>query len=256
MNPPAPDPPDSTPEAVSDSLMRHFDALRLSTTTQQRLDLLAELTAYWYGPPAPTDGLTEAELQEHSLPLPLRWWFARYGRRRDILQCPNSIPPLDALEADDDGRMVFYIEEQAVYLWATTSEGDDPPVWIRENEDDTDWEPEAETLSGFLLQAFLLDGIFNAPYGASASWLDMATVERLTDALPPLPMGAWRWPEYPARFYGREGAFMFVSPNGEEDGGDPAYSVWIGAKTQPPLLFLKTLLAETVEAGLWDYVTL
>ena len=164
MNPSTPDPNDSTQGVVTETLMRHLEVLRQPTTTQQRLDLLAELTTYWYGPPAPKDGLTEAELKEAVLPMPLRWWFARYGRRKEILQCPNYLLPLDDSEADDDGRLIFYIEEQAVYLWATTSEGEDPPVWVRENEDEAEWESETDSLSGFLIQAVLLDGIFNAPY--------------------------------------------------------------------------------------------
>ena len=52
------------------------------------------------------------------------------------------------------------------------------------------------------------------------------------------------------RFYARGGAFMFTMSNGEID-GRPGGSVWIGAKTEYPLRFVKPFIDKD-----WDYVAL
>jgi len=44
---------------------------------------------------------------------------------------------------------------------------------------------------------------------------------------------------------------MYACPNGEDAKGVSGFSVWIGAKTEHPLQFLKPYLDES-----WEYVAL
>jgi hypothetical protein len=92
------------------------------------------------------------------------------------------------------------------------------------------WVEGEATLSGFLIQVYLFEAIMTAPYGASASWADQETLDRVTAPLNRVPLGDWSWPAYPSRFHAGKGAFVFACPNGEWP-GKPEYSIWIGGKS-------------------------
>ncbi len=87
----------------------------------------------------------------------------------------------------------------------------------------------------------------HSPYGASASWLDHSVLDKIIEHVPPISINPWRWGGS-AQFYAKGGAFMFTMPNGEIN-GEQGYSVWIGAKTEHPLQFLKPF----IDKG-WEYV--
>jgi hypothetical protein len=114
----------------ADALDESLVALERVPTLKERLAIVERVVAYWRGPRRTEDGLPAQELKARRLPDPLRHWYELYGRRADLLRCPGHILAPDELEADDEGQLVFYVEEQGVYLWATRPEGEDPPVWI------------------------------------------------------------------------------------------------------------------------------
>jgi hypothetical protein len=70
---------------------------------------------------------------------------------------------------------------------------------------------EAEPLSGFLIQLVLFEAIMSAPFGASLPWWRPEAIEPLRARFRELPLGTWYWPGDPARFYGRDGALLFLS---------------------------------------------
>jgi hypothetical protein len=141
--------------------------------------------------------------------------------------------------------LVFYVENQSVYLWSTTSNGDDPHVQGRFNDFRSTWTNEGMVLFEFLIGAFLFQAIFRAPFGAAIGWAEKPTLDRLEEEIPPLPLVPWRWP-----FFARRGAFMFAAPN-DDHLDNKAFSVWIGAKTNGPLAFLKQIVDEQ-----WEYSSL
>ena len=69
-------------------------------------------------------------------------------------------------------------------------------------------------------------------------WLPEVTQQVIT----PIAISPWRWLG-PTRFYAKDGAFMYAMSNGTD-----VYSVWIGAKTEGPLQFLKPHLDDR-----WEY---
>jgi hypothetical protein len=117
------------------------------------------------------------------------------------------------MKLDDEGRLLFHVENQGVYLWSTSLERDDPPVLGRFNETGVPWSKVGMTLSEFLIGGCLFQAVMDAPFGASVAWADQATLDRVAEVIRPLPLVSWRWPAYPSGFYAKEGAFMFVSPN-------------------------------------------
>src|SRR5690348_6424194 len=110
-----------------------------------------------------------------------------------------------------------------------------------------EWTCEKVRLSEHLILACLFEAIMcHANYGASAAWLDEDKLATVVEHIPPLAIPPWRW--LGSRFFARGGAFMCAAENGA-DKGKKYHSVWIGAKTEHPLQFLKPLLDES-----WEYV--
>src|SRR5206468_2654566 len=105
---------------------------------------------------------TDDELRGIALPKPLRWWYRLVGHRESsicnqiFLQAPSELRP------DADGRVVFYVENQGVYLWSIMLEGDDPPVWSRFQQPGVPWTQEGMSLSEFLIGACLFQAIMDA----------------------------------------------------------------------------------------------
>jgi hypothetical protein len=229
------------------SVDRALDRLREPTTLDERLEVIRRLVEYWHGPIQPEDGWPQAELGAMPLPHPLKWWYGWAGRRKEIMSGQNTLliprdPQGYRKLQIEDGLLLFYLENQAVYRWATLPEGHDPPVFGRYETTDA-WEPEGVLLSEHLILACIFEAIFcHSPYGAAVSCLDQETLAAIERVVPPIAVNPWRWVG-PNRFYARNGVFM----NAASNGGD-FYSVWIGAKSEGPLQFLKPYLDDR-----WEY---
>jgi hypothetical protein len=208
-----------------------------SADSDTRFGVLQELVTYWHGNIAAEDGLLDETLNLFPMPQMLRRWYRFAGRRSDILSGQNFLLDPEGLSLEDD-RLVFYRENQGVYSVATLSEGDDPPVFSR---DDTDrWAPGGMTVSEHLILACLYEAILHrAPYGGWIMGLEQEIIDEITSVIPPIAIAPWRW-DMGQQFHARGGAFMTSDKYG---------SLMIAAITQEPLLFLRTY------ADLdWDYV--
>jgi hypothetical protein len=94
-------------------------------------------------------------------------------------------------------------------------------------------------LSEHLILAALFEGILRcAPYGATA-WVDRRQLEEIATVIPPLAIPPWRWCGR-MQFHAGGGAFMVAAVEAVV-GGRPCSDVWIGAKEQEPLVFLRSL---------------
>ena len=228
--------------------------MRGPTNLAQRTDVLKRLVEYWHGPIGSNDGFTEDELTGLHIPTALRAWYLWAGKRREIMSGQNFLllPKHDRGTYgglyQKDGRLICYQENQCVYQWATLEDGDDPPVYGRYDDADP-WTEEGISVSEHLILACLFEAILgHCRYGASVAWLREDKVTEIATSISPLAIAPWRW-NYPMRFYGRNGAFMYTASNGEA-AGEKGMSVWIGAETEHPLQFLRTYL----DKG-WEYVS-
>jgi hypothetical protein len=77
-----------------------------------------------------------------------------------------------------------------------------------------------------------------APYGAASLWVDDHQLEEIAKVIPPLAIAPWRWCGR-AQLYAGGGAFM-VAFRDAVIAGKHSNDVWIGAKQQEPLLFLRS----------------
>lgn len=141
----------------------------------------------------------------------------------------------------EDGRIIFLMENQAVCLWATEPEGEDPRVWYRNNDEGEPWIEEPEHLSGLLIQTVLFEAFMNSRFGASITSVSGETLDAILARVDRLAGGRWNWGG--AHFYAHDGALVMTM----ESPGD--CSVWLAAKT--PLAL--TPFEDLVDEG-WDYV--
>jgi hypothetical protein len=229
----------------SASLDLALDLLRRPTTVHDRLVVLQHLVDFWHGPIRPEDGMSEADLTSVPLPLPLRWWYRWAGKRSEVMSGQNHLfVPRDQEHKHGQitvkgSRIYFYSESQGVYQWSTLPHGDDPPVFGR-YEGRGRWAQEGITLSEHLILMCLFEAVIcHANNRASAAWLDEDRFVEIARNIPPLAIRPWRWMK--TRFFAGGGAFMFAAENGTAN-GKKGYSVWIGAKTEHPLQFLKPRL--------------
>ena len=202
----------------------------------------------WHGVRRPEYGIPPEQLAGRSLPGPLRAFYELAGRWPGLIGQNRLLQPAE-LEVVD-GRVLFYVENQGVWLWAAAREGDDPAVWSRENSPGAPWEPEGEPLSRFLLQLVLFEAMWAATEGASAACLTAEELRLAVRPLRPLSLAPWRWPSYPSRFYAGEGVIALAGPNPSVWGTQPPdrYSLFLSARRTEALAYLAPLVGDA-----WEY---
>lgn len=100
----------------------------------------------------------------------------------------HLVPPGE-LAVGEGGRVRFIDEEQGVYAFETLPAGDDPPVWLREDDRETTL---VDPLAAFLLQYV----VFEATLRRADGWgyVDVDLLPALLAELPAVPLGAWPHP--------------------------------------------------------------
>ena len=184
------------------------------------------------------------------LPRALRRMYEAFGTAPDAFLLNRLLPPTDI--AEGDGFTVFYVEEQAVYLWGIANDDlgeDDPPVWRRENEPGKTWVKESPKVSVFMVQMVVMSAALNGPYGAAAAWLSPEETEHVLAPLRQLDLPPWHWPGDPARWYAGEDAVAFTCPNpAPDDEGTAHLSVWVSSLSEAGIRFVEPHLSDA-----WDY---
>jgi hypothetical protein len=89
--------------------------------------------------------------------------------------------------------------------------------------------------------------VFLAQEGAAVASLGSDELERVLQPLRALPVGDWRWPDYPTRFYAGEGVVAVSCPNqGPENGSQGSFL--IGARDRKALVYLDDIVDRS-----WEY---
>ena len=140
------------------------------------LDSLELFLRRWLGDPMPWYGIAEKKLAEVRLPRPLRRLYAIAGEWpgdnpfRSLFAYQDRLVPFELL-AVEEGKLVFLWENQGVWSCGTEAEGEDPPVWVRFDEEP--WRPLGTTLAPFLVTACLHEILLGARFtGAAADLID------------------------------------------------------------------------------------
>ncbi|PPK65025.1 hypothetical protein V5P93_004230 [Actinokineospora auranticolor] len=208
-------------------------------------DSLARFLTRWYGPPD-----RQSVLDGSRAPGPLRDWFEVTSRWSTPVATQNRVLSEPWLE---DGKLVFWEENQGAWSWAIDADGDDPPVYDRENVDGAVWQPTGEPLSTFLLHVAVFEAVMGSAFGACACVVSQAQWEGIVAPVHPLPMPDWRWPARGHRLYAADGLLAFGGPNpgpGETAETATAREVWVAADKPARLAYLTKI--ENLE---WDAFT-
>jgi hypothetical protein len=209
------------------------------TTTDARMSGLENFLERYLGPRRPEYGETEEELAAIEMPDPLRRFFRFAGRwphsaganpfcvQDSLCELRNEtyIPPLSVL----DGRLIFVMENQGVWVAATERSGEDPPVWIAEeyeNDDpNRDWCKLEKPLSHFLVSFALQEVLFGSEVlGSAAGALEKFESAGL-DCTPLWIDGEYAWDFFRTSYFLIDGRLLLGRVRRGEDryaSGNPA----------------------------------
>ncbi|MZD09702.1 hypothetical protein GTW43_32165 [Streptomyces sp. SID5785] len=169
---------------------------------------LSRFLTRWYGDP---DRPISANLGAAKMPLPLRAWHEIASQWSTPVTTLNH--PLDPSELEiEDGKLVFWVENQGCWTWSTNINGDDPIVFDRQpGSDHEPWAPTGETLSEFLLHATVFEAIVGAPCQMYVENITEEVLSRIASEVSPLPLPHWRWPSADVRILVGTGLLAQVS---------------------------------------------
>ena len=217
---PPPPPPD---EAIT--------ALTNESTTAERIHALRIFVERWYGG---DDGEVSVDA-----PAPLRE-VHRLASKRNVFGQNRLVPANDLVV--EDGKMIFYVENQGVCSWAIDPTLDDPPVLVRSNDGEA-WSIEAPTLSGFLIQAVIFETTLCAGYfGAATDEADEAELRKVRRHLGPIALPPWT--SNKTEFFASHGIIGFAYA---EAG---AVHIELAAHDREPLEAIEELIADWPNGGL------
>ena len=203
----------------------------------------------WHGL-TPADHAVPADV---ALPAALAEFYRSYGTAVDAWLINHLQAPQDVWEDEEDENfLVFYAEEQSVYLWAVAKEDlddEDPPVWCRENEPGKPWVEDAPSVSVFLVQMLVMSAALSGPHIAVAAYLSQEATARALAELSELDLPPWHWPGHPGRWYAGDEVVAFTCPNvGPEPEDEPDLSVCVSATSEGALRCLEPHLTDN-----WEY---
>jgi hypothetical protein len=192
----------------------------------------------WFGITGP------AQPSDAAVPPPLRALSALLGARAGEVFRQNHF----GSPQEDEGRLVFYVENQGCITWATDPRGDDPPVYARTTDV---WERESPSLSAFLIQALLLEAVLSPPWAASHTALPTASLRRLQKKLPRFALGDW--PVSGIEFFGGAGVIGVAIRGGIgiPMAGSEERQVFLGAVDRARFDPLEAMLRDWPEVTLW-----
>jgi len=139
------------------------------------------------GDPQPDDGCSAADIRRAEallgvrLPTPLREYHLRYGENKVLAKAQDFMFTPEMLEVDD-GHLVFWQENQAVYTVGVPLDAlgqDDPPVFQQGTEEDAEWYPECRRLTDFLLRTVCWQATWGMPSQARADGAGPKVVARV-----------------------------------------------------------------------------
>jgi hypothetical protein len=147
------------------------------------------------------------------------------------------------------GLLVFASEREGAFEWGCQPAfgDDDPPMWGRwlldrpEDEAGPGWLPEAERLSGFLLQFLLFETIMGAPWWVQYPAARPALVRMALGPLRPV-LGTWRWPGPDGTFHAADDTLAFTCGNPYV--GDGTVDVTLAAREAGALEHLAGVAAD------------
>lgn len=134
-----------------------LDLIGAADDPDRLMRALESFIEYWFGKRNPENGVSEGRLDELELPMPLKRLHAFAGQWPADNHCGRlfaggSVILLSLEELRiEGGKLVFAVECDGGPWWATSFGGKDAPVWMRQGEHGSSWQPLCESLARFLV---------------------------------------------------------------------------------------------------------
>jgi hypothetical protein len=155
----------------------------------------------WYGPPT-----VPAPPLSSGLRYALAHWYQLAGTYdRPLIHQNHLLEPAEFRR--ESGRVVFYVENQGVWLWGydASDTARDPEVFDCEAEPGRQWLSTSESLSEFMLHVAVFEAILGSPVGAGNFGCTRYELDLILRPFARVGLPAWRWPAPEHRLYcGRE----------------------------------------------------
>ncbi|WP_399895913.1 hypothetical protein ACGH7X_40335 [Streptomyces sp. BBFR51] len=201
---------------------------------------LGRFLTRWYGDP---DLPISVNPDAVKMPPPLRFWHEIASQWSTPVTTLNH--PLGPSELEiEDGKLVFWVENQGCWTWSTNINGDDSIVFDRQPGSDPEpWIPTGETLSEFLLHATVFEAIVGAPCQMYVENITEEVLSGIASNLRPLPLPHWRWPSTEVRILVGNSLLAQVSDSMVSDPNDKTrrFDVSIAAPSAVALAPLSNL---------------
>jgi hypothetical protein len=194
----------------------------------------------WYGPPTlPAPPLSTG------LPNALARWYQLAGSYGRPLVHQNQLLEPAEFQRENE-KVVFYVENQGVWLWAfdETETVMDPGVFDREAEPGRQWQSTFESLHECLIHVAVFEAILGTDIGASNFGCTRSELDLILRPLARVGLPAWRWPGPEHRLYcGRD---ILACAGATELPGSPiredsSFEVFIAGSNLDALAYLDDL---------------
>jgi hypothetical protein len=152
------------------------------------------------------------------------WWAYEDAWETSLTSQNRVLLPADVYR--DAGHSVFYVENQAVWLWAY-DDGSEPDVFDRENEPGIQWERVGERLSTFLHHVAVFEAVLGAEFTLAANDVEGGVVREVLRQLSPSPFIDWRWPGPLSNVREGEGCLVFSCVNDRPGSDVDETSSWM-----------------------------
>ena len=207
---------------------------------------LASFLTRWYGPADMPDA---AMYDDPRLPRPLQTWFSTVARWSTPVTTQNTVLDSQRMYLNA-GKVVFWVENQAVWLWGIDpgTDEEDPAVYDRESRG-RGWQPTGVNLSTFLLHVAVFEAIWMARHGAGTACIAPTRLASVLAPMTPIPGAAWRWPPPSTRLYAGAQLLAMAGPTDKPAGPDElTREMFVSGTSAQAVSYL-----EQIDGVCWDW---
>jgi hypothetical protein len=152
----------------------------------------------------------------------------------------NTVPDRRRIDHEHGDMLLVGIENQSVWLWGVREDdGDNPPVWERENGWRGEWTPTGERLDEFLWHFTLTEAVFSPHFGLGVIDTGSANLAVFTQGWTRINVKPWRWSGPNTTVWTRGGMIAWTVVNDRP--GTPVtdastYCIFVGARSNDDIV--------------------
>lgn len=198
---------------------------------------VSRFLANWYGPP----DRDRTAPERTDLPPALNAWYEATSAYSRPLTSQNVVLGPQEVVRDGD-KLIFWLENQHVYEWATETVSDNPPVYERATGVGEPWHPTGVRLTEFLVTVAVFEAVMTHEHSVCGGHLAADQLAAAVAPLRPLPVPG---PMFQGQLYAStethrgQHVIGFASPPAAD--ARDSWWVWIAAQDPSRLAYLQSI---------------